>query len=133
MSFDIFLGVYRDGANATLDRGVVEKCFGPFITRKEPQCWILEFPEGGRSEMYHSGDAALEGFMIARPPGHSLFWSALFDVMILGRGTVYWPGSRPLVADAAYGSELPEDMVKSLGDPVVVRNGAAILDEMRRT
>ena len=71
---------------------------------------------GGRAA---AGDTELvSGIYVERPCGDLLLWEGLFQFMRLGNAVLYFPGcTRPLIANAATASQLPPEMVKSLGTP----------------
>lgn len=133
MSFDIFLGAFRQGEPAAFDRAIVEDAFHPLIASRDHHGWALTC-----DSFVHIGDAsAITHVTINRPNFTPAFQDALFEVLRRAPAVLFWPGSGPhpriCAADPAVVAELPPDMIEALGAPVIVASGAEIPACISRT
>jgi hypothetical protein len=131
LSFDLFVGFYKDGEHAPVPRTIFERAFGRYVERREPGCVVLAFPDGGGPEVFVDDVSEITGFMITHPPANEAFWDGLEQILREGRGVLYWPGSRPVVVDETAIAHLPKDMVEAIGAPVVVHGSAEIVEAIR--
>jgi hypothetical protein len=123
MSFDLFVGCFRDGKKSTFQRSVVEEHFGPYITARQAGWVTLTFDDDSRSYLYVDDEVAVDGFSINRPVACAKLYEALLSVLKSENLALYMPGNcPPLVADAAVAAHLPKEMITSLGTPVVLRS-----------
>jgi hypothetical protein len=119
MSFDIFVGFFRGGKPTLVPSAKVETAFAPFICFRQSGFYALSFPDGGGAEIFVPEGEDVASFMIARPPSSAAFWEALVAILRDTPNALYWPGGRPVVADAGAITHLPADMIDDLGDPVI--------------
>lgn len=124
MSFDLFLQNFRHGDSATFPRAVVESAFKGYIKEIDPEFSILNFPDGGSSELYTEdgaeNGAAISGFMIARPAGSPELWVGLLDILKRTGAVLFWPDGGAVVADESVIPNLPESVIEVVGVPTVV-------------
>ncbi len=127
MSFDIFLGCFKNADAAPFPRSLLERAFASFIEKKEQTSWKLV---NSLADVWVTDQAEIAGFMVSRPPGDDHpFWPALFDFMRQTGSVLYWPGGDgTVVTDAAVIPNLPVDMIKALGEPIIVTSPAEITD-----
>jgi hypothetical protein len=134
MSFDIFFQIFYGNDDAMgVSLEIIEREFGRYTVKKEPKCWILAYPGGGRCELYvDSAQAFVDHFMIARPPNSPEFWRSLFVILNQTSGCLHWPGGGCVIAQPSVRDYLPSRMLKGLGEPIVVRTPEQILDAMEK-
>ena len=120
MSFDLFLQNFRCGESATFPRAVVESAFRGCLKQVDPEFSILNFPDGGRSELYIDEGAAISDFMIARPANSPELWQGLLDILRNTGAVLFWPGGGAIVADESAIRNLPESVIEAVGVPTVV-------------
>jgi len=120
MSFDLFLQNFRRGEIATFPRAVVESAFKGYLKEVDPEFSILNFPDGGSSELYINKGAAISDFMIARPANSPELWQGLLDILRCTSGVLFWPGGGAVVANESVVQNLPESVIEAVGVPTVV-------------
>jgi hypothetical protein len=133
MSFDVFFDSFRDGESVDIDPSIIEDAWGPYVVSREPTCWVLRFPDGGLTELYGRIADPLSHFMIARPPAHPAFWMGMLVILEKTLGVIHWPGGGPVVGDPAAIGHLPADLIKALGQPIVVNQPGDILEAISRS
>jgi hypothetical protein len=127
VSFDLFVGCFANGEKATFPRALVERHFGAYVTRRQPNFVTLTFGEDGQSYLYVDDAPTIDGFSIERPVHSAKLYEALLAVLRSGNLVLYMPGNcPPLVAHAEVGKHLPTGMIESLGAPVVLSSASDI-------
>jgi hypothetical protein len=134
MSFDVFFQIF-DGTDDTkgFPFEIVEREFGRYTVNKEPKCWVLAYPDGGRCELYvDSTQAFIDHFMVARPPNSPEFWRSLFVILNQTSGCLHWPGGGSVIAQPFVRDYLPPRMLEGLGEPIVVRTPEQIVHAIEK-
>ena len=132
MSFDIFVTGFAKGAVTSFDRAIVEQCFEALLGTREASGWRLKLPGWERigAFLYVEDGDRIDGFSVNRPPDHPLFWNALFEVLQQTPSVLFWPNDEPkpgaCVARAELASDMPVEMLESIGAPAVVASGEEI-------
>ncbi|HYL33364.1 MAG TPA: hypothetical protein VEU53_09500 [Stellaceae bacterium] len=86
----------------------------------DPEFSILNFPDGGSSELYIEKDSAISDFMIARPAGSPELWKGLLEILKCTSAVLFWPDGGAVVADESVIQHLPESVIEVVGVPTVV-------------
>jgi len=134
MSFEIYLSCYKSGEGSKFPMAVLEEALGRYAKRHdEEHWWILKFPDGGRSDLFFQPGEQIDGGMVSRPCTSPELWSGLIKILKRTSSVLYWPGGGCVVADAAVIADMPPDMIKSLGRPVVTTDPKVILDLIARS
>jgi hypothetical protein len=133
MSFDIFLGCFQNGKSLKFPQDIVEKALGQYVAERRKNCWVLSFPDGGRSFLYIDDDNQVGDFSVNRPAASLELWQGLLDILRQTSTVLYWPGGGCVVGNAAVIPHLPPDMIKSLGTPIVATDTQTILDMIKRS
>jgi hypothetical protein len=127
MSFDLFVGCFRDGEKATFPRSLVDEHLGPYVTARHPGCLTLTFDARSESYLYVDEARAIYGFCVNRPCASSKLYEALLSLLRSDNLVLYMPGNcPPLIANRSVGGHLPKDMVDSLGTPVILSSSDEI-------
>ncbi|HEX9490888.1 MAG TPA: hypothetical protein VF930_11415 [Stellaceae bacterium] len=130
MSFEVFLQCYRDSEPFRFPRAVVEEAF-PFADRRDPGCWELKFPDGGRSDLYIDDELEIWNLMVSRLARSPELWTGLFDILRRTGSMLFWPGGGSVVADESVVPHLLPDIIM---EPLtVVREGSEILPIIERS
>lgn len=133
MSFDIYLGCFQNGKSSTFPQDIVEKALGQYAAERRDGCWVLRFSDGGQSFLYIDDDSKVGDFSVNRPVASPELWQGLLDILRQTSAVLYWPGGGCVVGNASVISQLPPDMIKSLGTPIVAANTQTILDMIKRS
>lgn len=120
MSFDLFLQNFRHGEIAMFPRTVVESAFKGFLKQVNPEFSVLNFPDGGSSELYTDNGTAISDFMIARPASSPELWKGLLEILKNTGAVLFWPDGGAVVADESVIQHLPESVTEAVGVPTVV-------------
>ena len=127
MSFDLFVGCFRNGRKGTFPRSLVDDYLGPYVTAKHPGCLTLTFDARSESYLYVEEAPEIDGFCINRPCTSSKLYDALLSLLRSDNLVLYMPGNcPPLIANPSVTAHLPKDMVDSLGAPVVLSSSDEI-------
>ena len=133
MSFDLFFGCYQAGQKAAFPRSLLEERFAPYISRREPICFTVDFGAGDTSYIYRDDLDQIDSFSVNRPAGSPALYQAIFDLLRTQSLVLCMPGEcPPLIGSAETASHVPADMVEALGDPVVLQSPEEILEWIRR-
>jgi len=128
MSFDIFVIRAENGRDAPIPLAVIEQAFGPFIKYREPAGWELSFPDGGRSFVYMKEDSDDD-----HPASSPELWTALLEILRQTGTVLFWPGGGAVVADESSIPHLLPAIAEIFGAPIVVRDGAEIVECVKRS
>lgn len=121
MSFDLFLQNFERGEAATFPRAIVESAFKGYLKEVDPEFFVLNFPDGGSSELFTDSDPAISGFTIARPAGSPELWRGLLEILKATGAVLFWPEGGAVVADESAIRNLPDSLIEVVGTPTVVR------------
>ncbi|GLS37763.1 hypothetical protein GCM10010869_33570 [Mesorhizobium tianshanense] len=143
MSFEAYLGCFRDGEQSYFPTSIVDDAFAPFITRREPEfsCWVVTYevsPTLAQADLYLNLDpddaSRCSGFTVARPPDDPRLYKALWGILRVTNSAVYCAGEcPPMVGRAETIPHLNPDMVEALGSPVVVVDGDEIRNRLEQS
>lgn|SRR5690348_4470882 len=121
MSFDLHLQNFRQGEIAAFPRTVLESAFKGYLKQVDPEFFVLNFPDGGSSELFTESGPAISSFMIARPAGSPELWRGLLGILKATGAVLFWPEGGAVVADESAIQNLPESVIEVVGTPTVVR------------
>ncbi|TDX00632.1 hypothetical protein [Dinghuibacter silviterrae] len=129
MSYEYFLQAHVKGAPQGIPTERILEVFKDYIVAKEETFIDLEFSEGNSCSIYlETEEPNNSGFMISRPCGDKL-GECLYAVMLLGNFVFFEPdGFQMIVVAPDVEAHLPEDMVASLGKPVVATDLKSFLE-----
>ncbi len=133
MSFDIFLGNFKNGASEPFPRSIVEEAFSRYIEQRETLGWILRFPDGGRADISIDNTPMIRGLGVNRPPTSDTFWEGMFYILQRTTSVLFWAGDGCVVASSDVVPELPRDLISSVGAPTVVTRPEQILATIQRS
>jgi hypothetical protein len=136
VSFDVYLQAFCQGAPSGIPRHRIREAFGTYVSEKQGDYWQVRYDDLNSCDIVlgaHQGDlAAVESLAIHRPCEDKRLWEALASILALGNVVIYFPGCRaPLIARIEVASHLPAEMIEALGQPIVVKDGAEVLSELR--
>jgi hypothetical protein len=132
VSFDLFIRFYDHGAPAGIALEDVRAAFAPYISSSDATHLALEYDVANGSYVHlkpHPNNAdATVAIAVNRPCGDMRLWDSLARVLRLGNAVLFFPGgANPMVGSTDAVPHLPRDMIETLGNPVVVASGKAIL------
>lgn len=129
MSFDVFLQRCRDGQPATFPRAIFEERFGPYVAERGRHFARVQYPDRACADIYLGDEENIRGMMFNRFGGDA-FFDGLYRITDRVKGVVLWPDAAPncAVTDVAALEHLPEDLLRTCGPALVVREGKAMKD-----
>ncbi|MGN7770177.1 hypothetical protein [Phyllobacterium sp. 22552] len=135
MSLDIFINCFEAGETGYFRLDLIDEIFGPFVVGRDNQhrLWKLDYGQNNTSDLYFSlkeGDASLcSDLTINRPCSDPRLYDALLSVLRQSNSVLFYPtdDDPPLIGKETTRPHLPEDMVTSLGTPVIARSGTEII------
>jgi hypothetical protein len=134
MSFKVYVQSFHRGVFAGIPRQRLRNAFGAHLIETESDYWQLRYDETNSCDLdlaAHDDPGMVRGFTVHRPCSDHRFWDALASILGLGDFVLYFPGCRaPLVARSTTIAHLPPDMVEAMGQPLVVRSGREIQNEI---
>lgn len=133
MSFDVFVQCYGKTEQSGLSRDRVRALF-PVEKESDPGCWTVRYGPTDWCDLYvgTEGDN-LNHFMVSRPGSDRRLWYALLIVLQMGDVVMFWPGSPPMIANTEGAARLPKDMVRSLGEPLLITRTEQFLELLKIT
>jgi hypothetical protein len=106
------------------------------IAEEQDWGWRLDYGPAGSADVYlHCSEvdpSAVSSITVNRPCRAAELWSVLRDLLALGNGVFYFPGSMPIVAYPDSAAHLPVSMVEELGQPEIALTGSDLADAVRR-
>jgi hypothetical protein len=135
MSFAACVQWFDGGHPASVPLALVENVFGATISHREDARWHLRHGVQDCCELHLKTRPRDEviALTVSRPCDAPNLWEGIHTLLRAGNGVCYWPGGAPLIASPGVAAHLPEDILSSLGEPVVVVNGAAIAQAVATT
>lgn len=133
MSFDMFMIRAENGKDAPIPLDVIEQAFGPFIKYRNLAGWELSFPDGGRTFVYLKEDDGEHHFNVNRPAMSPELWTALLEILRQTGTVLFWPGGGAVVGDDSSIPHLLPEIAEIFGTPIVVRDGAEIIQLIERS
>lgn len=131
MSFDIFLGCYRNGEPATFKRSAFNEIFDVKTDERDPGYEVVEYPDGSGGAVYlhERGKDEIEHMMFNHCGGDT-FWAKVYELLYVTQSLIYWPsdGSGYAVASTAALKHLPADLVEEAGKVKIVHNARELED-----
>ena len=133
MSFDTWLGCFKNGNPEAFPLSIVEDAFGRFAERRERGHWILHYPDGGRGDLSIDDTPMDKGLAVDRPPAHPDFWQGILDVLSRTTSVLFWPGSGFVVASETVVPDLPKEFIDTVGKPTVITRPEQIVEVIKRS
>jgi hypothetical protein len=102
MSFDIFLGCFRNGKPSPIPREIFDTVFAPHDTHphlreKDPDYMVVEYPDGGGGSIYCGGDNDEErSHIMFNHCGGDSFDQDMYRLAHLTRSIIFWPTNNPI-------------------------------------
>lgn len=138
MSQEIFLNIYSNGQEMGVGLEQIKKDFKDGIIKDDQQLQFIkvQYSDDDGADIYFHilEDGTCSGFMAAKLVGHC---DKIFGIMLKllknYNGVVYFAGGRPLIGHDDAKKQIPQGMIESLGDPIVVTKSADILNAIRQS
>jgi hypothetical protein len=134
MSFDLYLVSFVDQQPSGVPRSAVVGAFGDHVRWEDDHSgWTQYNPRDGCSislRPQKSEPDLISCVSINRPLADQRFFASLYEIMQLGCVALFFPGGKgPLIASLSVARHLP--VFEHLGQPIVVHNGAEILEQIK--
>ena len=138
MGFELFIQCFQHGEPANIPRQSLRTAFGAHLTETATNRWQLHYDKANWCDIYLTVKGpdpnTVQGFCVDRPCADERLWDALASILTLGNVVLYFPGGQaPIVGSSGVKEHLPPDMVRALGDPVILTSGKEIQTCVRET
>jgi hypothetical protein len=133
MGFEFYMHFYRDGELVQIGKQVLLDAFQPFVVPKSEDrygWWELDYGKDGSCHLALGLEETVTDLALIRPVASPQLMESILRVMQLWNGVLYWPGSRPMIADESIRPHVNEEMIEALGPAVVVGTTDEILAEL---
>ena len=129
MSYEYFLSAYTERESENISTKKILQVLEQFISKKDENAVELTFDEINNCCIYLDIDEPfVNGMMISRPCGGEQFIKCLYRIMQLGNFVFFEPdGKRMIALNPDIQQHLPEDMIESLGEPLIATDGEIFL------
>ena len=131
MSFDLDLVCLKDGLPDTFSSKIVHQALDRFVSFQDGSHRKLSFPDGG-GEMFTDYGEETDGVSISSASGHQIY-DALYEILRQTHSVLIWSFGGCVVADESVIADCPEELIESLGQPIVVHSGAEIVAAVEST
>ena len=135
MSFDLYLQKFQNGKAAGIALDVIRDVFGKYVVELDEDFWQVQYSVDESSDIFlqplSGDDGLIHTLSIHRPCSNIRLWEGLWLLLELPGAIFYYPGCvAPLARDSQAGINMPEDMRKSLGDPVIATSAMEIFQSI---
>jgi hypothetical protein len=137
VSFDLFVNCFEHGEKGVFPGSMLERLFGPQIVSRKPEfsLWSIDYGQNNTSDIYVSFEDGVKncsGFTINRPCADIRLFEAIYAVLADTNSVLFYPSDDPpLIGKVSTRQHLPQDMVDSLGGPILMNNGREILAHIK--
>ena len=132
MSFDVILICLKNGTPDAFPSTIVRQALDRFISFRDGRFCKLSFPDGGGGEMFTDQEEETDGVMISSASGHQIY-DALYEILRQTHSVLFWSFGGCVIADESVVADCAEDMIESLGQPILVHSGAEIAAAIEST
>ena len=135
MSFDLYLQKFQNGKAAGIALDVIRDVFGKYVVELDEDFWQVQYSVDESSDIFlqplSGDDGLIHTLSIHRPCSDIRLWESLWLLLELPGTIFYYPGCiAPLARDSQAGTNMPEDMRTSLGDPVITTSALEIFQSI---
>ncbi|MGC2530397.1 MAG: hypothetical protein WA639_21830 [Candidatus Acidiferrum sp.] len=131
MGFEVYLDCFGDTKTKGISRTLVRSLFPVAKDESEPNYWRVRYDKKNSCEIgltpLTSNPEMLAGLFVNRPCADLRLWDGLVRILQMGCVVIFWPGGPPVVAEGTPTSDLPKDMIDSIGKPKSVSSAAELL------
>ncbi len=131
MGFEVFLDCFGETKALGISRALVRSFFPVVEGESEPDYWQVRYDKKNRCQIgvtpLASDREMLAGLFVNRPCADLKLWEGLVRILRMGCVVIFWPGGPPVVAEGTSTSDLPQDMIDSIGEPRRVSSAAELL------
>jgi hypothetical protein len=135
MSFEVFIFSFKNGGPEWFPVKRIRDAFGTHVADCPAYAWCLRYDgpnANGVTLMEHPNDPSLiQGFSVDSPGADIRMWDTLASILASGPFAFVFGSHPPLIGNPEVTQHLPPDMIASMGQPRLVRNGQEILHEIR--
>jgi hypothetical protein len=131
VGFEVYLQCFGETETTGIPRTVVRSFFAIAEDESEPDYWRVRYDSKNSCEIgvtpLASGREMLAGLFVNRPCADLRLWEGLVRILRMGSVVIFWPGGPPVVAEGTSTSDLPPDMIDSIGKPRCVSSAAELV------
>ncbi len=131
MSFDLYVQAFGGGRPAGIPREALREAFGAELVELEEDYWQLQFGFDASTDLFLQElpgfPDRVHGVSIHRPCQDMRLFQAIWNLLGVTGTILYYPGgAAPLARDTLAGASMPAELLRSLGQPTLVNDAAAI-------
>jgi hypothetical protein len=131
MSFQLYLQVFENKQPAGISLDSLREAFAGMLLEIEEDYWQVNFGPNLSSDLFlqflPSHSEFVHTLSIDRPHRDQRLWQAIFELLAQTGMILYYPGAQaPLMRDLQTYSNIPDDLMASLGDPLMVNEASTI-------
>jgi hypothetical protein len=131
LGFEVYLDCFGETKTRGISRTLVRSLFPIVEGESEPDYWQVHYDKKNSCQIgvtpLASDPGMLAGLFVNRPCADLKLWEGLVRVLRMGCVVIFWPGGAPVVAEGTSTSDLPKDMVDSIGEPRCVSSAAELV------
>jgi hypothetical protein len=131
MSFQLYLQLFENKKPAGISQDSLRKAFAGMLIEIEEDYWQINFGSNQSSDLFlqflPSNSELVHIISIDRPHQDQRLWQAIFELLAQPGMILYYPdGQAPLLRDLQTYSNVPDDLIASLGEPLVVSEASIV-------
>ena len=133
MSFDLYLQAFENGNAAGIAAEIIRDAFGSHVIEVDEDFWQVQYGSDESSDIFLQslpGEPSLiHTISIHRPCRDMRLWQSIWLLLELPGTIFYFPGcDSPLSRDLQIAIAVPDDMLVSMGEPVIVCSAQEIFE-----
>jgi len=136
MGFELYLQCYLGGQPSGMPKPGVRALFPVVEEESEPNHWRVRYDSTNTCTVgvtpVKNDPSRIESLCIHRPCGDLRLFESVLAILRMGSVVLVFPGDAPpLVASTSVTTDLPKDLVESMGPPKCVHSAQEILEVIR--
>lgn len=131
MSFDLYLQAFDNGNPAGIALEIIRDAFGSQVIEVDEDYWQVQYGNEDSSDIFLQAlpdeSSLIHTISIHRPCRDVRLWQSIWLLLELPGTVFYFPGcDAPLTRDPMAAIAMPDDMLASIGEPVIVSSAMEI-------
>ena len=131
MGFEVFLESFGETQKTGLPKAAIRGLFPAVDSGSEGTYWRISYDSLNQCDIdvtpLQNDSDRLTGLCVHRPCADMRLWESLYQILKMGSMVLFFPGGPPILAKGSSAAGLPQEMTDSIGDPVYLDSGEAIV------